>query len=148
MNNMLEIFGTNHFSEIELKSRIPASIFKEFKAVQSGKKELSISVSEVIANAAKNWATEKGATHFTHWFSPLTGLLAEKHDAFIEPVGDKAKLEFSGKLLRKGEPDASSFPTYKQQIVMVFPISISVTTHSLTEVCATILSSISLGYTL
>ena len=111
MNNMLEIFGTNHFSEIELKSRIPASIFKEFKAVQSGKKELSISVSEVIANAAKNWATEKGATHFTHWFQPLTELTAEKHESFISVSSDGSILsQFSGKELIRGEADTSSFP--------------------------------------
>lgn len=111
MNNMLEIFGKNHFSEIELKSRIPNSIFKEFKAVQSGKKELSLSVAEVIANAAKNWATEKGATHFTHWFQPLTELTAEKHESFISVSTDGSILsQFSGKELIKGEADTSSFP--------------------------------------
>lgn len=111
MNNMLEIFGINHFSEIELKSRIPDSIFKEFKAVQAGKKELSISVAEVIANAAKNWATEKGATHFTHWFQPLTELTAEKHESFISVSSDGSILsQFSGKELIRGEADTSSFP--------------------------------------
>ena len=104
MNNMLEIFGKFHFSELELKSRVPNSIFKEFKAVQRGEKELSISVAEVIANAAKNWATEHGATHFTHWFQPLTDLTAEKHESFISISSDGNILsQFSGKELIKGE---------------------------------------------
>ena len=111
MNNMLEIFGKFYFSELELKSRIPSSIFKEFKAVQRGEKELSNSVAEVIANAAKNWATEKGATHFTHWFQPLTDLTAEKHESFISISSDGNILsQFSGKDLIKGESDTSSFP--------------------------------------
>lgn len=111
MNNMLEIFGKFHFSELELKSRVPSSIFKEFKAVQRGEKELSISVAEVIANAAKNWATENGATHFTHWFQPLTDLTAEKHESFISISSDGNILsQFSGKELIKGESDTSSFP--------------------------------------
>lgn len=111
MNNMLEIFGKFHFSELELKSRVPNSIFKEFKAVQRGEKELSISVAEVIANAAKNWATENGATHFTHWFQPLTDLTAEKHESFISVSSDGNILsQFSGKELIKGESDTSSFP--------------------------------------
>ena len=111
MNNMLEIFGKFHFSELELKSRVPNSIFKEFKAVQRGEKELSISVAEVIANAAKNWATENGATHFTHWFQPLTDLTAEKHESFISISSDGNILsQFSGKELIKGESDTSSFP--------------------------------------
>ena len=111
MNNMLEIFGKFHFSELELKSRVPNSIFKEFKAVQRGEKELSISVAEVIANAAKNWATEHGATHFTHWFQPLTDLTAEKHESFISISSDGNILsQFSGKELIKGESDTSSFP--------------------------------------
>lgn len=111
MNNMLEIFGKFYFSELELKSRIPSSIFKEFKAVQRGEKELSSSVAEVIANAAKNWATENGATHFTHWFQPLTDLTAEKHESFISISSNGNILsQFSGKELIKGESDTSSFP--------------------------------------
>ncbi|MCI6153008.1 glutamine synthetase III [Fusobacterium perfoetens] len=111
MKNMLEAFGKNYFSELELKSRVPSSIFKEFKAVQRGEKELSISVAEVIANAVKNWATEKGATHFTHWFQPLTELTAEKHESFISVSSDGNILsQFSGKELIKGEADSSSFP--------------------------------------
>ena len=111
MKNMLEVFGKNYFSELQLKSRVPSSIFKEFKAVQRGEKELSISVAEVIANAAKNWATENGATHFTHWFQPLTELTAEKHESFISVTSDGNILsQFSGKELIKGEADSSSFP--------------------------------------
>ncbi|MGL4988601.1 MAG: glutamine synthetase III, partial [Cetobacterium sp.] len=83
MNNMLEIFGKFCFTEDKLKSRIPESYFKEFKKVQNGEKELSIELADSIANAVKNWATENGATHFTHWFQPLTELTAEKHDSFI-----------------------------------------------------------------
>ncbi len=111
MNNTLEVFGKNYFSELELKSRVPSSIFKEFKAVQNGDKELSLAVAEVIANAVKNWATEKGATHFTHWFQPLTELTAEKHDSFISVSSDGNILsQFSGKEIIKGEADSSSFP--------------------------------------
>ncbi|MGL5951244.1 MAG: glutamine synthetase III, partial [Cetobacterium sp.] len=83
MNNMLEVFGKNYFSELELKKRVPSSMFKEFKAVQRGERDLSLGVADVIATAVKNWAIENGATHYTHWFQPLTELTAEKHDAFI-----------------------------------------------------------------
>ncbi len=94
-----------------MKERLPKSVFKEFKKVQTGEIKLSLAVAEVIAAAMKDWAIEKGATHFTHWFQPLTGLTAEKHDAFIDPVGDgTVMMEFSGKELIQGEPDASSFP--------------------------------------
>ncbi len=111
-NNPLEkIYGENCFNELNLKVRVPKSIFKEFKKVQNGEKELTLNVAEVIANAMKDWALEKGATHFTHWFQPLTGLTAEKHDSFITPTPEGGVLlEFSGKELIKGEPDASSFP--------------------------------------
>lgn len=105
------LYGENCFGEQNLKLRVPKSIFKEFKKVQKGEQELSLNVAEVIANAMKDWAIEKGATHFTHWFQPLTGLTAEKHDSFITPTADgRVILEFSGKELIKGEPDASSFP--------------------------------------
>lgn len=112
INNPLEkIYGENCFNELNLKARVPKTIFKEFKKVQNGEKELTLNVAEVIANAMKDWALEKGATHFTHWFQPLTGLTAEKHDSFITPTADGGVLlEFSGKELIKGEPDASSFP--------------------------------------
>lgn len=106
-----EIFGEMIFSERTLKSRVPKTIYKEFKKVQAGEKELTLNVAEVIANAMKDWAMEKGATHFTHWFQPLTGLTAEKHDSFINPdFAGGITTDFSGKELIKGEPDASSFP--------------------------------------
>ena len=88
MNTMLEVFGVNYFSELELKSRVPSSIFKKFKSVQLGEAEMSLEVADVIANAVKSWATEKGATHFTHWFQPLTELTAEKHESFIAITSD------------------------------------------------------------
>src|SRR3712207_7774005 len=83
MKTMLEVFGIHCFSEKELKSRVPKDVFKSFKKVQSGKEELSITTANVIANAIKLWAIENGATHFTHWFQPLTELTAEKHEAFL-----------------------------------------------------------------
>ena len=111
MNTMLEIFGANYFSELELKSRVPSSIFKKFKAVQLGDAEMSLEVADVIANAVKSWATEKGATHFTHWFQPLTELTAEKHESFISVTSEGTIMsQFSGKDLIKGEADTSSFP--------------------------------------
>ncbi|WP_320047508.1 glutamine synthetase III [uncultured Ilyobacter sp.] len=109
---LTEVYGTNCFNGATLKQRVPKSIFKEFKKVQSGEKDLTLNVAEVIANAMKDWALEKGATHFTHWFQPLTGITAEKHDSFVNPGPDGTViLEFSGKELIKGEPDASSFPS-------------------------------------
>ncbi|MEG0068175.1 glutamine synthetase III family protein [Cetobacterium sp.] len=111
MNNMLEIFGEFCFTEDKLKSRIPESFFREFKRVQSGEKTLSIELADSIANAVKSWATENGATHFTHWFQPLTELTAEKHDSFISLSSDGTCVsQFSGKELIKGEADTSSFP--------------------------------------
>lgn len=111
MKNMLEIFGRFCFTEDKLKSRIPESYFKEFKKVQNGERELSIELADSIANAVKNWATENGATHFTHWFQPLTELTAEKHDSFISMASDGTCVsQFSGKELIKGEADTSSFP--------------------------------------
>lgn len=109
---LTEVYGENCFNEATLKQRVPKSIFKEFRKVQNGEKDLSLNVAEVIANAMKDWALEKGATHYTHWFQPLTGITAEKHDSFVNPGPDGTViLEFSGKELIKGEPDASSFPS-------------------------------------
>lgn len=111
MNTMLDVFGANYFSELELKSRVPSSVFKKFKAVQAGEAEMSFEVADVIANAVKSWATEKGATHFTHWFQPLTELTAEKHESFISVTSEGTIMsQFSGKDLIKGEADTSSFP--------------------------------------
>lgn len=111
MNKLLEDYGCLAFSDDVMKERIPKSIYKAFHESLDKGEELSKECATVIANAMKIWAVENGATHFTHWFTPMTGLTAEKHDAFIEPDGSKAVLEFSGKTLRKGEPDASSFPS-------------------------------------
>lgn len=106
-----EIYGENCFSDFVMKQRLPKSIFAELKEVQSGEKTLTLEVAEVVASAMKDWAIERGATHYTHWFQPLTGLTAEKHDSFISPVADGTIImEFSGKELIQGEPDASSFP--------------------------------------
>ena len=111
MNKLLENYGCLTFSDDVMRERIPNSTYKAFhKALDRGE-PLAKETATVIANAMKIWAVENGATHFTHWFMPMTGLTAEKHDAFLEPDGNKAILEFSGKTLRKGEPDASSFPS-------------------------------------
>ncbi len=107
-----EIYGANCFSDSEMKARLPKSIYREVKAVQEGSKPLTLAVAEVVASAMKDWAIDKGATHYTHWFQPLTGSTAEKHDSFISPLADgTVMMEFSGKELIKGEPDASSFPS-------------------------------------
>ncbi len=107
-----EIYGINSFGDAVMRERLPKSIYKELKLVQNGKNSLSLGIAEVVANAMKDWALERGATHFTHWFQPLTGLTAEKHDSFISPTADgRVIMEFSGKELIQGEPDASSFPS-------------------------------------
>jgi glutamine synthetase len=95
-----------------MRERLPKNIYKEIVAVQNGEKELTLEVAEVVAASMREWAVAKGASHYTHLFQPLTGLTAEKHDSFIAPTGDgKVLMEFSGKELIKGEPDASSFPS-------------------------------------
>lgn len=111
MNELLEGYGCLTFSDDVMRERIPKSTYKSFHEALDKGEPLSKETATVIANAMKIWAVEHGATHFTHWFTPMTGLTAEKHDAFLEPDGNKAVLEFSGKTLRKGEPDASSFPS-------------------------------------
>ncbi|WP_073508269.1 glutamine synthetase III [Streptobacillus notomytis] len=111
MENIMKIFGENAFTESNLKKRVPKKVFEEFKKVQKGEIELTKENAELIANAIKDWATKRNATHFCHWFQPLTELTAEKHDSFIEPNGDKDFIyRFSGSNLIKGESDASSFP--------------------------------------
>ena len=110
-NKLVEDYGFLAFTDDVMKERIPKSTYKAFHESLDKGEELSKECATVIANAMKIWAVEHGATHFTHWFTPMTGLTAEKHDAFLEPDGSKAVLEFSGKTLRKGEPDASSFPS-------------------------------------
>ena len=112
MENVMKVFGENVFTESNLKKRVPKEVFKEFEASQLGEAELSKESADVIANAIKDWATKRGATHYCHWFQPLTDLTAEKHDSFLEPTGDKDVIyKFSGNSLIKGEPDASSFPS-------------------------------------
>jgi glutamine synthetase len=107
-----ELYGINAFGDAVMRDRLPKAIYKELKDVQAGRSELTNACAEVVANAMKDWAIEKGATHYTHWFQPMTGLTAEKHDSFISPTSDgRAILEFSGKELLQGEPDASSFPS-------------------------------------
>ena len=107
-----ELYGSNCFSSAVMRERLPKNIYKEIVAVQNGEKELTLEVAEVVAASMREWAIAKGASHYTHLFQPLTGLTAEKHDSFIAPTGDgKVIMEFSGKELIKGEPDASSFPS-------------------------------------
>ena len=111
--NVTEIFGEDVFNDSVMQQRLPKKVYKELKQTILEGKELSLEVADVIAHEMKEWAIEKGATHYTHWFQPLTGVTAEKHDAFITaplPSG-KVLMSFSGKELIKGEPDASSFPS-------------------------------------
>ena len=111
--NVTEIFGEDVFNDSVMQQRLPKKVYKELKQTILEGKELSLEVADVIAHEMKEWAIEKGATHYTHWFQPLTGVTAEKHDAFITaplPNG-KVLMSFSGKELIKGEPDASSFPS-------------------------------------
>ena len=110
-NNILSHYGCYTFNDDVMKERLPKDIYEEFKKSLENKETLSKECAAVIADAMKDWAIELGATHFTHWFAPLTNLTAEKHDAFLELDNDKAILSFNGKLLRKGEADASSFPS-------------------------------------
>lgn len=112
MSNIQETFGSMVFNDDIMKQRLPKETYKALKRTVKEYKHLNLDVANVVANAMKDWAVEKGATHFTHWFQPLTGITAEKHESFISPCGDdKIILEFSGKELVKGEPDASSFPS-------------------------------------
>lgn len=111
MENLLKNYGCYTFNDEVMKERISNETYNAFHEALDKGEPLNKEIATEIANAMKDWAVEKGATHFTHWFAPLTGLTAEKHDAFLELDGDNAKLEFSGRLLRKGEPDASSFPS-------------------------------------
>ncbi len=109
---MSEIFGSNVFNDKVMKKRLPKDVYAAFKKTMDGDVPLTPKVADVVAEAMKKWAIEKGATHYTHWFQPLTGKTAEKHDSFLEPASDgSAIMKFSGKQLIKGEPDASSFPS-------------------------------------
>ena len=112
MTNVPEIFGCMVFNDAVMRQRLPKDVYKSLTyTIQTGK-TIDVSIANVVANAMKDWAVEKGATHYTHWFQPLTSVTAEKHDSFISPIGgDKVVMEFSGKELIKGESDASSFPS-------------------------------------
>jgi glutamine synthetase len=110
--NITEIFGENTLQVEDLKERLPKVVWQDLKRTMSEGEQLNPDVADAVAGAMKDWAMEKGATHYTHWFQPLTGLTAEKHDSFITPnQGGGALAEFSGKELIQGEPDASSFPS-------------------------------------
>ena len=112
MENLSTLFGSLVFNDEVMKTRLPKDTYRAFRKTITNNVPLDSSVANVVASAMKDWATEKGATHFTHWFQPMTGVTAEKHDSFISPNGDgRVIAEFSGKELIKGEPDASSFPS-------------------------------------
>ena len=109
--NVPELFGSDVFNEATMKQRLPEEVFTAWKTCVLTGSQLPLDVANEIAEAMKNWAIGKGATHYTHWFQPMTGITAEKHDSFISPTGDgRVIMEFSGKELVRGEPDASSFP--------------------------------------
>ena len=107
-----EMFGSNVFDDRQMKARLSEKVYNSIRKTIEEGKQLDISLANAVALAMKDWAVEKGATHFTHWFQPMTGVTAEKHDSFISPAPDGGVImEFSGKELIQGEPDASSFPS-------------------------------------
>ena len=107
-----EVFGSLAFNDKVQQARLPKPVYKSLRDTISHGKPLDISTADAVAIALKDWAVEHGASHFTHWFQPMTGITAEKHDSFYNPTGDgRALAEFSGKELVRGEPDASSFPS-------------------------------------
>lgn len=109
--NVTELFGSNVFNDEVMKNSLPKEVYKSLRKTIDEGKPLDASIASAVANAMKDWAVSKGATHYTHWFQPLTNLTAEKHDSFIEPSGDKVIMQLTGKSLIVGEPDASSFPS-------------------------------------
>ena len=110
--DVYELYGSMVFNDEAMRRRLPKEVYKSLTRTIATGGTIDASIADVVANAMKDWAMEKGATHYTHWFQPLTGVTAEKHDAFLSPLaGDKVVMEFSGKELIKGEPDASSFPS-------------------------------------
>ena len=112
MDKVSELFGTNVFNDSVMKERLPEDVYENLKSTIKEGKTIDSSIADTVASAMKEWAISKGATHYTHWFQPLTGITAEKHDSFISPTDDgHIIMEFSGKELIKGEPDASSFPS-------------------------------------
>lgn len=112
MSTVSEYFGCLSFDDTTMKERLPKDTYKSLKKTIDENRQLDLGVANIVANAMKDWAVEHGCTHYTHWFQPLTGVTAEKHESFISPIGDgKVIMEFSGKELVRGEPDASSFPS-------------------------------------
>ncbi|HWS42538.1 MAG TPA: glutamine synthetase III [Pseudoflavonifractor sp.] len=112
MKEVPNLFGSMVFNDAVMQARLPKEVYKALKKTISQGTHLELDVANVVANAMKDWAVEKGATHFTHWFQPMTGITAEKHDSFLSPIGNgKVIMEFSGQALVRGEPDASSFPS-------------------------------------
>jgi glutamine synthetase len=112
VDTMVDVFGSSVFNDTVMRARLPKGVYKKLRETIDEGKELDPSIADVVANAMKDWAIEKGATHFCHWFQPMTGITAEKHDSFISPANDgQILMEFSGKELTQGEPDASSFPS-------------------------------------
>ena len=110
--NVSEIFGSNVFSNSVMRERLPKKVFQEVMDVMENGGNISIATADIVANAMKDWAIEKGATHYTHWFQPMTGITAEKHDSFMTaPQDSKTLLQMTGKQLIMGESDASSFPS-------------------------------------
>ena len=107
-----ELYASQVFNDKEMRAKLPKDVYKALKKTIENGTHLELDVANSVAVAMKEWAVENGATHYTHWFQPMTGVTAEKHDSFIQPVGDgEVIMEFSGKELVKGEPDASSFPS-------------------------------------
>ena len=112
MSRFTDIYGSMVFSDTVMRERLPKETYRALRKTINEGKHLDFEIAAVVANSMKDWAVEKGATHFTHWFQPMTGITAEKHDSFLSPAADgKAIIEFSGKELTRGEPDASSFPS-------------------------------------
>src|SRR5512137_1509883 len=109
---LIDIYGSNVFNDSVMRQSLPKETYKSLRKTIEEGSPLEPEVAEVVASVMKDWAISKGATHFTHWFQPMTGITAEKHDSFISPTADgRVIMEFSGKELIKGEPDASSFPS-------------------------------------
>ena len=112
MSRVNEMFGSMVFNDVAMREKLPKETYKALKKTILNGKGLDPAIANSVAAAMKEWAIERGATHYTHWFQPMTGVTAEKHDGFIAPADDGgAIMEFSGKELIKGEPDASSFPS-------------------------------------
>ena len=109
--NVTELFGSNVFNDEAMKNLLPKEVYLSLRRTIDTGAPLDSSIASAVANAIKDWAVSKGATHYTHWFQPLTNLTAEKHDSFIEPSGDRVIMQLTGKSLIVGEPDASSFPS-------------------------------------